>query len=167
MDSVLVCDVDNTIADTAAELVRRFGAPGDPADYMSYLPRYFETSQWPDIFHAARPILGSLEAQRILAAQGWLIYFVTDRQAEWATQTMDWLFAHGYWGEHVLGLTCGTPKGQVLDEVKSFGAHVVYVDDLPCGSVPPGVQVIPHARPWQAHGMTWDHIASYLRRGGL
>lgn len=162
MDNILVCDIDNTIADTAAELVRRFGDPDDPYDYDAYLPKAFATSQWPNIFRCAKPVSGSLEAHRALAAADWRIQFVTARLPFMVDATMQWLVANGYMGRHVDGLTCGPHKADVLEECYQTGARVVYVDDIPIAAVPAGVLVIPHARPWQPDGLAWDAILTQL-----
>ncbi|MDI3298396.1 MAG: HAD family acid phosphatase [Bacillota bacterium] len=172
--SVLVCDIDNTIADTSAELVRRYGPPADPSDYAAYAPEGVDwtTTEHLELFRRARPIPGAVEAIHRLQRHGWYVLYVSNRPKTAYDVTEDWLLAHDLHEGRMLGKVLGGHKTRVLRRAlagriwTAFGPMdveaVAYVDDKPVRVVPEGVQVLPHKRPWRPDGLTWPEIVEVL-----
>lgn len=167
----VVLDVDNTLADTAAEWVALWGPPADPSDYDAYVPEGFDFASEVALqaFGRARPVEGAVEAVRQLAAAGWWPVYATARPARALTVTLAWLEERGFPMSPLAPLPmCGrTAKRHAIRTFYTAPhAQVAYVDDRPTrlSANMRSVLVLPHRRPWRPDGLTWPEIAEALRR---
>lgn len=159
---VLVCDVDNTLVDTATEWVRRFGAPADPADYYAYVPLGYDFASADALraYRDAAPIKGAPEAVRKLAGAGWFVVYATSRSKAARGVTWRWLRRNGF---PMVRLRCGPEaKRKATLDFSPIRHTVVYVDDTPEQDVAYGTIILPHRRPWRPEGLSWPEILREL-----
>lgn len=155
---VLLVDVDNTLADTAAEWVRIFGRPADPSDYFAYVPHGFDMASDValEVYARACPIDGAREALGVLKAHGVAIWYTSARPAVALEVTRRWLFQHDFPPGSV---DCRkNSKLAAAKRAAQQGMVPVLVDDRPSPKLRGKAMVLMHRRPWSPEGLSWPEV---------
>ncbi|AEG15960.1 hypothetical protein Desku_2426 [Desulfofundulus kuznetsovii DSM 6115] len=122
----IAVDVDNTVANTNLELVRRFGVPLNK--YPAPLPPgFFSTQEGLKLLQRAEPFPRAAETLKTLADLGYRIAYISSRPGDALFLTVRWLQKHGFPADQVL---CGLDRqGKAEVATKELQAVAVFEDD--------------------------------------
>jgi hypothetical protein len=94
--SVIVVDIDNTIADTHGELLRRFNVPADRYPCPAVPNDFFGTPEGIKLLDSACPFPGAAAALRSLRMRGHWVVYATGRPVKALAVTGSWLRSNGF-----------------------------------------------------------------------
>jgi|GEM_PF-1639766 len=126
----ITVDIDNTVANTHLELVRRFGRGGVsvkeyPAPEIP--PEYFLSSEGMRLFQEVEPFPGAAGALKLFSDLGYHIAYLSSRPVNALFITTRWLKKHGFPVDQVF---CGLDRNGKIDAIKNkLRAVAVFEDD--------------------------------------
>ncbi|RKO65731.1 hypothetical protein D7024_01270 [Desulfofundulus salinus] len=123
----IAVDVDNTVANTNLELVRRFGVSLKKYPAPEVPPGFFCTEEGLRLLQRAEPFPRAAETLKTLAELGYRIAYVSSRPGDALFLTVRWLQKHGFPADQVL---CGLDRqGKAEVATKELQAVAVFEDD--------------------------------------
>lgn len=120
--SVLVFDVDNTLADTNREIMKRVAGFTETLYPFPLGSDFFDTN--PGVFAGAAAFEGAADTLQRLSSAGSRIFYVTARSPWFESLTRHWLRLNGFPDGVVI---CTSDKRSVVERVKP----VYMVEDSP------------------------------------
>ena len=103
----IAVDVDNTVANTNLELVRRFGLPLKKYPATQIPPEFFLSNEGMRLFQKTEPFPGAAEALNLFSELGYRIAYISSRPGDALFITVRWLQKHGFPADQVL---CGLDR---------------------------------------------------------
>lgn len=123
----IAVDIDNTIADTQGELMRRFGASVDSYPCPKVPEGFFGSKEGVDFFCSVKAFPGAALALRRLSGLGHRIVFLTCRPTAALSGTERWLRENGFVSDALL--TGLSREGKARFAVECFQPVMVFEDD--------------------------------------
>jgi len=123
----IAVDVDNTVANTNLELVRRFGVPLKKYPATIIPPEFFLSNEGMRLFQKAEPFPGAAEALKLFSELGYRVAYISSRPGDALFITVRWLQKYGFPADQVL---CGLDRNGKVNVIKNeFQAVAVFEDD--------------------------------------
>ncbi|OAT83486.1 LNS2 domain-containing protein [Desulfotomaculum copahuensis] len=127
----IAVDIDNTVANTNLELVRRFGIPLNKYPAPQIPPKFFTSDEGMRLFQRSEPFPGAADALRLFSDLGYRVAYISSRPGNTMFLTVRWLKSHGFPVEQARDqVSCGLDQNRKLEMItKELAAVAVFEDD--------------------------------------
>lgn len=122
----IAVDIDNTVANTNLELVRRFGISLKKYPAPEVPPGFFASREGLRLLQRAEPFPHAARALEVLAHLGYRIAYISSRPGDALFATVRWLQVHGFPADRVV---TGLSRNAKVDAVRELEPAAVFEDD--------------------------------------
>jgi hypothetical protein len=122
----IAVDIDNTVANTNLELVRRFGISLKKYPAPEVPPGFFASREGMQMLQKVEPFPHAARALEVLADLGYRIAYISSRPGDALFATVRWLQVNGFPADQVVTGLVGDAK---LDVIRELEPTAVFEDD--------------------------------------